>query len=114
MSAAVRKGLHPISVCSAVRRSFLDAAFVYKNGSCFEFYLILRAIFPTAEAWTNIDHVWAKIDGKFYDIDGERKEGAAGLFNMMDDKRMYKRAHGWSERSSWRIDEAKAAEGASL
>lgn len=100
----------PVVICGVIRRSFYDAAFVYKNGSCFEFHLILRSIFPQAKPWTNIDHVWSEIDGEFWDIDGRRKEGAKGLFSMADEPRILRNAFRWKRRSSWRVDQAKIEE----
>lgn len=41
------------------------------HGSCFRLYLLLKEVWPDAEAWTNVDHVITKIDGRFYDIRGE-------------------------------------------
>lgn len=93
----------PIEVLGAIRDSFQDASFVYKNGSCFALYRILKVIFPHARAWTNIDHVWIEINGKFYDIDGARSAGSDGLMPMDEDTRMFERAHRWAWRSNWRI-----------
>ena len=99
--------IDPQKVCDAIRNSFKDAEFVYKNGSCYEFFKILRTIYPDAKPWTDIDHVWTELNGKFYDIDGLRIEGSEGL---MDEACLFKKAHRWSSRSTWRIDEAKEKE----
>lgn len=100
----------PLHLIASIRGSFLDASWVYKNGSCFEFYKILRCVYPRAIPWTDIDHVWTEIEGKLYDIDGLRIEGSEGLINMFTDPRMLRRAHRWTDRSKWRVDAAKKAE----
>ena len=56
---------------STVRDSFIGSQQVYTEGSCYHFYLILKEVFPEAEAYYDADHVITKIDGKFYDITGE-------------------------------------------
>ena len=58
-------------VISAIRDSFIGSQQVYTEGSCYHFYLILKSIFPEAEAWYNSYHVITKIGDKFYDITGE-------------------------------------------
>jgi len=93
----------PDVVIGFIRNSFQDAAFVYTNGSCFEFYKILKSIFPQAQAWWNIDHVWSEIDGEWYDINGRREAGSDGLTLMKMDKRAYEDAHKWKHRSLWTI-----------
>ncbi|GLQ20523.1 hypothetical protein ACFFUB_00565 [Algimonas porphyrae] len=100
------KEAEPLQVIGAIRDSFQDAAFVYKNGSCFELYRILRTIFPEARPWTNFDHVWVEIAGKLYDIDGLRSAGTEGLSPMWGDTALMERAHGWKWRSVWRVDQA--------
>lgn len=59
------------SFISKVRDSFIGSQQVYTEGSCYHFYLILKEVFPDAEAYYDEDHVITKIDGKFYDITGE-------------------------------------------
>lgn len=56
---------------STIRDSFVGSQHVYTNGSCYHFYMILKEVFPNAEAWYDNDHIVTKIDGKFYDITGE-------------------------------------------
>ena len=59
-----------LSFIQTVRNSFGGSVNVYTNGSCYQFYRILKKVFPQARAWYNIDHVITEIDGKFYDITG--------------------------------------------
>ena len=96
----------PTKVCGRIKNSFKDAEFVYKNGSCFELYRILKEIFPQAIAWTNIDHVWTEINGEWYDIDGKRKEKSEGLIKMKEHG-MCESACLWKNNTTWRVDEAK-------
>jgi len=110
MSTTVNQKLQPLAFIERVRESFKDSSFVYKNGSCFEFYLILRSVFPGAVAWTNLDHVWTEIDGRLYDIDGLRLEGKQGLLKMADDRALFRRAHNWKRGTRWRVDTAELVE----
>jgi hypothetical protein len=59
---------------SVIRDSFIGSQQVYTEGSCYHFFLILKEVFPEAEAYYDLDHIITKIDGKFYDITGEVKE----------------------------------------
>ena len=57
-----------------IRNSFGGSVEVYTKGSCYQFYKILKQVFPQATAWYNIDHVITEINGKFYDITGRVKK----------------------------------------
>lgn len=59
-----------LNIIGEIKSSFKQAEFVYTNGSCLNFFCILRLIFPEAKAWFNVDHIITEIDGKFYDING--------------------------------------------
>lgn len=54
-----------------IRGSFIGSERVYTEGSCYQFYRILKDKFPESEAYYNSDHVITKIQGRFYDITGE-------------------------------------------
>ena len=60
-----------ISIIKAIRESFGGSVGIYTQGNCYQFYEILKTIFPEAEAYEGGGHVWTKIDGKFYDIRGK-------------------------------------------
>lgn len=47
---------------------------IYTKGGCYHLFLILRSIWPQAELWYAFcpGHVWTRIDGVFYDINGGR------------------------------------------
>ena len=93
----------PLEVIGAIRDSFADSTFVYTNGSCFSLYRILKTIFPEAEAWTDMDHVWTKIGEDFYDIYGVREGAGKGLVRVSESPGGEVAAHSWSWRSRWRI-----------
>lgn len=59
------------SFISKIRDSFIGSQQVYTEGSCYHFYLILKEVFPDAEAYYDNYHVVTKIGDKFYDITGE-------------------------------------------
>lgn len=62
--------LEPIKVIQLIRESFIGSEKVYTQGSCYQLYLILKYIFPEAEAHYNCDHVITKIKNVYYDING--------------------------------------------
>jgi hypothetical protein len=56
---------------ATIRDSFIGSQQVYTEGSCYHFYLILKQVFPQAQAYYDDTHIITKIDDKFYDITGE-------------------------------------------
>lgn len=82
-------------LCHAIKNSFENAEYVYRNGGCFEFYKILRSVFKDAEPFYNWDegHVYTRIDGKFYDVRGLRAHGGHNLKPL--DLAVLSRAHRW-------------------
>lgn len=60
-----------LNLIKTVRESFIGAETVYTRGSCYQFFKILKSVFPEAEAYYNQSHVITKIGGSFYDITGE-------------------------------------------
>lgn len=62
--------LEPIKVIQLIRESFIGSEKVYTQGSCYQLYLILKYIFPEAEAYYNCDHIITKIKNVYYDING--------------------------------------------
>lgn len=59
-----------LNIISEIRNShsYMENIFLY--GSCMNFYMILKSIFPESRPWYNVDHVITEIDGTFYDITG--------------------------------------------
>ena len=43
---------------------------IFSNGSCYNFHLILKCVYPESIPYYNIDHIITKIDNIFYDING--------------------------------------------
>ena len=56
---------------TTVRASFGGSIAVYTCGNCYQFYEILKIVFPDAEAFDAGGHVYTKIDNNFYDIRGK-------------------------------------------
>ena len=83
---------------SLIRESNKDACYLYKNGQCYNFAKILRYIFPNHEFYYDYinGHVYSKINGFFYDIDGLYK-GPISNFEKLDHKRRHK-PHRWHKR----------------
>jgi hypothetical protein len=67
----------------SIRESFSSSVTVYTYGNCYQFYEILKTIYPEAEAYYDGSHVWTKIGDKYYDITGELKlEGKFENINL--------------------------------
>lgn len=60
-----------INFISTIRNSFYGSETVYTQGSCYNFHLILKEVFPDAVAYFEDEHIVSKIEDKFYDITGE-------------------------------------------
>ena len=58
------------SFISVIKNSFYGSEIVYTHGSCYQFFLILKQVFPSAKAYYNNNHVITKIGTKYYDING--------------------------------------------
>lgn len=99
MPVAVKRTVVVDSIIAAIRNSFNDAVKVYTEGSCFQFYLIIKSICPYAEPWYDsiVGHVYAKVGDKFYDINGQLKdeELIGDLWDLRDEPNIYKRAGEW-------------------
>lgn len=87
------------AMCAAVRNSFPGAELIYTRGGCWSFFVILRTAFPSARPFYDhrIGHVFAEVDGRYYDITGRRSAGRAGLVEM--DRTLIAGAHRWAGRS---------------
>jgi hypothetical protein len=59
-----------LNLISEIRNSHSQMVNIFTLGSCLNFHLILRKIYPDAIPLYNIDHVITKIGGKCYDITG--------------------------------------------
>ena len=64
-----------LSIIRAIRNSFVGSEIVFTKGSCYQFYLILKEVFPQAEAFYDENHLVTKIEDKYYDITGEVSKG---------------------------------------
>ena len=63
-----------LSLIKAIRESFYGSDIVYTKGSCYQLFKILSVVFPTAEAYYFDKHIYTKIEGSFYDINGIVKQ----------------------------------------
>lgn len=54
-----------------IRNAHPEMENIFLYGSCLNFHIILRTVFPEAIAYYNVDHIITKIDGKHYDITGQ-------------------------------------------
>ncbi len=60
------------SFIQTLRDSFRGSITVYTRGSCYQFYLVLKQIYPQAVAWysEDHDHIVTCINWVLYDING--------------------------------------------
>jgi len=54
-----------------IRESFGASVAVYTHGNCYQFYEILKCVYPEAVAYYDGNHVFTKIGDNFYDIRGK-------------------------------------------
>ena len=59
-----------LNFIAAVRDSYPSAKDVYLNGGCYNFFVILRNVFPESKAYYNGNHIATMINNKLYDITG--------------------------------------------
>ena len=64
------------SLISAIRDSFIGADVVYRWGSCYQLYKILKTVFPEAQPYMRINpsHIATQIGNELYDIEGPISE----------------------------------------
>jgi len=64
--------MNPEIVIDALRRSDKYIKAIYTQGSCYQFYLFLKVIFPQSVPFITItkDHIASEIDGELFDITG--------------------------------------------
>lgn len=65
---------------------------IFTLGSCLNFHLILKTVYPEAKPLYNIDHVLTEIDGKCYDITGCVNCKGYSKFSEYYDKKRISRA----------------------
>ena len=65
--------LNPIDIINVMRNSDSYIEDIYLNGGCYQFYKILKTIFPGAQPYINErkDHIATLIDNNLYDITGK-------------------------------------------
>ena len=64
-----------LNFIKTIRESFIGSEIVYTKGSCYNFFLIIKEVYPNAQCYYNEDHVITKLDNKYYDITGEVELG---------------------------------------
>lgn len=85
--------MRPIDFITALNQSDPIVKTIYSNGGCYQFYKLLKTIFPKARACINIEknHVVTEICGELYDIEGYAK----GVFNLLTDEKDIKMCEEW-------------------
>ena len=65
---------------SRIRNAHSTMDKIFTQGSCWDFYLILKEVYPEAIAYYNATegHIHTKIDGRYYDIRGELDDRGKG------------------------------------
>lgn len=89
-----------------LRNSHPDMSWIFTHGSCWELYEILRTVFPQAEPWYCQDpgHVYVRIDGVFYDINGRARKLPSVPRYMLDRSGYPPHSpHRWSKTTPYRI-----------
>jgi hypothetical protein len=94
-----------VKMIDAIRNSHPDMENLYRFGQCYNFHLILRSVFPTAEAYYSPieGHVYTKLFGYYYDIRGVHYKLPIDL-EVLDHSRGDP-PHRWGERDTRRLIE---------
>lgn len=80
------KEIDVLEFITTIRASFGSSIAVYTQGNCYQFYEILKVIFPDAEPYENGSHVFTKINGDFYDIKGKVDKNNFFIYPLKDDR----------------------------
>ena len=67
----MKDDIHVLELIETIRSSFGGSIAVYTCGNCYQFYEILKVIFPDVIAYESGGHVYTKIHDNFYDIKGK-------------------------------------------
>lgn len=59
-----------LNLISVIRDSHPTMVEIFTKGSCLNFHLILRSVYPEAEPYYDQNHIITKIDNYYYDITG--------------------------------------------
>lgn len=70
-----------------IRESHPSMIDIYTKGSCFNFHLILRKIYPESECYYDSNHIITKIGKYYYDITGVVKRKNHLLFSTYYNKK---------------------------
>lgn len=84
----------PIQFIDLLRKSDGYIKYIYTEGGCYQFYLLLTSLFDGCEPLINSkkDHVVTRIDGVLYDINGIAHNGHYHVMTKDD----HQKASGWS------------------
>ena len=75
-----------IALIRAIDPIYMDELF--RNGGCYHLHLILREMFPDAEPWYRVGHVYVRIGRRWYDIRGRRRRPSDWDFHPMSEDEM--------------------------
>ena len=76
-----------LNFISNIRNSHPLIKDIFLYGSCLNFFLILKSVYPNAIPYYNIDHVITKIDDTYYDITGVVNSKGYDLLTAYYDKK---------------------------
>lgn len=93
-----------LALITAIRESHPDMEYLYTQGQCYNFYKILKSVFPEAECWyAQIEgHVYSKIGDSWYDIRG-RYEIVTEDCQPMDEIGLADLPENWGPRDTRRL-----------
>lgn len=69
-----KRHLDILNIFAQLKKNFMLVERNVSEHSCMAHHLILKAYYPEAECWFNVDHVISKVGEKFYDRTGEVTE----------------------------------------
>ena len=97
-----------LDIARDLRDTHPDFSHIFKNGGCYRFHKLVSCVFPEAEAYYDPieGHVYTLIDGRFFDISGERVEGTDILLPIEDALPSNADPEQWSKDAFWRCEES--------
>lgn len=86
-----------------LRASHPDMVALFTRGRCYSLFLIMRRVWPQAEAYYSEEegHVYVKISGAFFDIRGRHFSVPKDLVRL--NHRGRDKPHRWGKRDSRRL-----------
>lgn len=88
-------------IAEIMRETHPDMVRIFTNGGCYQFYRLLHAVNPQAEAYHDGagSHIFARLENTVFDISGAR--GVGRLVPLTTEPRILNNAKSWHREAFW-------------